>query len=161
MRKLILIVGLIGAVVALNTGIAFGAAKGTDRPLNGKSESTTTIDVATGTGTSEGTSHLSHVGTTTFHNDFAFSVAGPDTFTLVGTDTEVAANGDELVSDFTVTGSLTTGESTGFFTITGGTGRFDDASGTFTIVAKSTIVSTVGPIVTSRDTNTIDGHISY
>jgi hypothetical protein len=161
MRRLISLVALVGMIAMLSTGVAFGKANGTDRPLKGRSVSTTTIDIATGAGTSDGTSQLSHCGRTTFHNDFTFALTGPDTFTLVGTDTEVCANGDQLFSTFTITGTLSTGEFTGVFTGTGGTGRFADASGTFTIAGQSTIVSMVGTIITSRDTNTIDGLISY
>ena len=47
----------------------------------------------------------------------------------------MAANGDELFSTFTGSGvftSATTAKSTQVNTITGGTGRFTDASGSFT-----------------------------
>ncbi len=161
MRKVISLVALVGLIAALSTGVAFGAAKGTNRPVTGTSASTSTINLATGTFTGNGTSQLSHFGTTTFHNDGTFTLTGPDTFSLVGTDTEVAANGDKLFSTFTVTGTLSTGNSSGVFTATGGTGRFVDASGTFTIAATSTIVSIVGTTITSSDTNTINGRISY
>jgi Ni/Co efflux regulator RcnB len=188
LRRLIFLSSLVLAVAALSPVAALGAANGTDRPvkgtsgerhehrdrdlqrdrdrrrhhveLEGTSTSTSTINLATGKGTGDGASHLSHCGTTTFHNDFTFTLTGPDTFRIVGTDTEVCASG-KLFSTFTVTGTVSTGRSTGVFTITGGTGRFDDASGTFAIVAKSTIVSTVGTIITTHDTNTVEGQISY
>jgi hypothetical protein len=149
------------ALAVLSPAAAQGKAGGTDRPLKGRSTSTTTINVVTGTGTSDGTSQLTHCGRAHFHNDFTFSITGPDTFTLVGTNTEVCVNGDELFSTFVITGTLSTGTSTGVFTGTGGTGRFADSSGSFTIDAQSTIVSIAGPVITSRDTNTIDGLISY
>jgi hypothetical protein len=162
LRRLIFLSSLVLAVAALSPAAALGAAKGTDRPLSGTSSSTSTINLATGTGTVDGTSQLSHLGTTTFHNDFTFTLTGPpETFNQAGTDTEVAANGDKLFSTFTVTGTVSTGKSTGVFTVTGGTGRFAGASGTFTIAATSTIVSTVGTIITTHDTNTVNGQISY
>jgi hypothetical protein len=161
LRKLIFLSSLVLAVAALSPALALGAAKGTDRPVTGTSTSTTTLNLATGTGTTDGTSQLSHFGRTTFHNEFTFTITG-DTITLTGTDTEVAANGDELFSALTITASLSTGEGTGALTITGGTGRFADASGTSTLpTVTSTIVSTVGTIVTTHDTNTIEGRISY
>lgn len=160
LRRLMFLSSLVLAVAALSPALALGAAKGTDRPLTGASTSTSTLNLATGTGTSDGTSQLSHFGTTTFHNDFTFTIAG-DTITLTGTDTEVAANGDELVSTFTITSSLSTGEFTGVLAATGGTGRFADASGTSTITGTTTIVSTVGTVITTHDTNTIEGRISY
>ena len=159
MRRFTTVLALLIAAAILTAAPAVAQRGGTDRPLKGASVSTSTVDLATGTGTSDGTSQLSHLGTTTFHNDFTISLTG-DTFTLTGTDTEVAANGDEVFSTFTVTGSLSTGESTGVFTITGGTGRFADASGTFTIAATSTTVS-AGSTITTLDSNTIEGLISY
>ena len=160
MRRFTTFLFLLIAAAILTAAPALAQKNGTDRPLVGSSVSTSTVDVATGTGTTDGTSQLSHFGTTTFHNDFTISLTG-DIFTLTGTDTEVAANGDELFSDFTITGSLTTGQSTGVFTITGGTGRFADASGMFTTDATSTQDPLVGSTVTTHDSNTIDGRISY
>jgi hypothetical protein len=160
LRRLIVLSSLVLGVAVLSPAPALGAANGTDRPLTGTSTSTSTFNLATGAGTTDGTSQLSHFGTTTFHNDFTFTITG-DTITLTGTDTEVAANGDKLFSTFTITGTVSTGKSTGVFTVTGGTGRFAGASGTFTTTNTSTIVSTVGTIITTHDTNTVNGRISY
>ncbi len=159
MRRFTIVMALLIAAATAGAAPALAKERGTDRPLRGASMSTSIIDLATGTGTSDGTSRLSHLGTTTFHNDFTITLTG-DSFNLTGTDTEVAANGDELFSNFTVTGTVSTGASTGVFTITGGTGRFADASGTFAIVATSTTVSTVGTTITTHDSNTIEGQIS-
>jgi hypothetical protein len=161
LRRLIFLSSIVLAVGVLSPAAANAAARGTDRPLRGVSTSTSTIDLATGAGTSDGTSHVSHCGNTTFHNDFTIILTGPDTFRLVGTDTEVCSNGDKVFSTFEIAGNLSTGTSTGVFTATGGTGRFANATGTFTIEATSTIVSTVGSIVNTNDTNTIEGRISY
>jgi hypothetical protein len=149
------------ALAVLSPVAAHGKAGGTDRPLKGRSVSTTTVDVATGVGATDGTSRITHCGRATFHNDFTFTQTGPDSFTLVGTDTVVCANGDQTFATFTITGTVSTGISTGAFTITGGTGRFADASGSFVTDNMSTTVSMVGTVITSRDTNTIDGLISY
>jgi hypothetical protein len=161
LRRLMFLSSFVLAVGVLSPAAAYGATGGTDRPVRGVSTSTSTINLATGTGTTDGTSQLSHCGKATFHNAFTFIVTGPDTYSLVGTDTEICANGDKLFSTFTIAGSLSTGTSTGVFTGTGGTGRFVNARGTLTIAATSTIVSTVGAIVTTNDTNTIDGRVSY
>ena len=160
-KRLIGLAAIVCTALTLSSGAASGATRGTHRPLRGVSTSTSTIDLGTGVGTSDGTSRLSHCGRTTFHNDFTFALQGSDGFQLVGTDTEVCANGDKVFSTFTVTGTVSTGESTGAFTITGGTGRFADARGAFTIVAQSTIVSVVGTKLVSDDANTIQGQISY
>jgi hypothetical protein len=161
MRKVFSIFVLVIAVLALSTGIAFAGPNGTDRPLKGNSVATSTINIATGVGATDGTSHITHCGSATFHNDFTFSLTGPDSFSLVGTDTVVCANGDQLFATFVITGSLSAGTSTGAFTGTGGTGRFAGASGSFVTDNTSTIISMVGNVITSHDTNTIDGTISY
>jgi hypothetical protein len=59
------------------------------------------------------------------------------------------------------TGTLSTGEATLVSTFTGGTGRFADASGTLTTRISSVIVSQVGTTITSEDTETHTGTISY
>lgn len=164
LRRLIFLSSLVLAVAALSPAAALGAANGTDRPVSGKSTSTTTVDLATGTGVSDGSGQLSHLGAFTFHNDFtSFTVTGPNTFSFTLTATVVAANGDEIFTTATGTGTLTaTGsESTLVSTITGGTGRFADASGTLTTSISSVIVSMVGTTSTTNDTETHTGQISY
>jgi hypothetical protein len=164
LRRLIFLSSLVLAVAALSPAAALGAAKGTDRPVSGQSSSTTTVDLATGTGISDGSGQLSHLGRFTFHNDItSFTLTGPDTFSLTLTAIVVAANGDEVFTTATGTGTLTaTGnELTLVSTITGGTGRFADASGTLTSRISSVTVSMVGSTITSHDTETHKGQISY
>jgi hypothetical protein len=164
LRRLIFLSSLVLTVGALSPAAALGGAKGTDRPLSGKGTSTTTVN-ATGTGTSDGTGHLSHLGKFTVHLvATSGTLTGPNTFTGAGTGTTVAANGDKLFSTVTVTGtftSTTTSEATTVNTITGGTGRFADASGTITITSRSVIIATVGSTATTRDTYTLQGRIRY
>jgi hypothetical protein len=160
MRRFTIFLALL-AVAALSPAAALGKAGGTDRPVKGTSTSTTTVDLATGTGISDGSGQVSHLGAFTFHNDFTgFTVTG-DTFSWTQTATIVAANGDEIFATAVGTGTLSTGEATLVSTITGGTGRFADASGTLTTRISSVIVSQVGTIITSEDTETHTGRISY
>ena len=164
MRRFLTAALLAGAVSLMAVPAALGAAKGTDRPQKGTSTSTTTVDLATGTGISDGIGQLSHLGRFTFHNDFtSITITGPDTVSFTLTAIIVAANGDEIFTTATGTGTLTaTGtESTLISTITGGTGRFADASGTLTTRISSVTVSAVGSILTSTDTETHKGQISY
>ena len=143
---------------------ALGKANGTDRPSSGKSSSTTTVDLATGTGSVVGSGQLSHIGSFTFTNDItSFTLTGPDTFSLTLTAIIVAANGDEIYTTATGTGTLTpTGsETTLVSTIIGGTGRFADASGTITSKITSVTVSVVGTTVTNQDIEIHEGRISY
>ena len=88
---------------------------------------------------------------------------GPDTFSFTGTSTDVAANGDKLFSTGVSSGTLmpTGTETTTVFTITGGTGRFADASGTGTLRSVGVIDSIVGSIVTQTLTSSSKGQISY
>ena len=164
LRRLIFLSSLVLAVAALSPAAALGATKGTDRPVNGHSTSTTTVDLATGTGVSDGSGPLSHLGLSTFHNDFtSFTLTGPNTFSFTLTASIVAANGDVIFTTATGTGTLTaTGsEATLVSTITGGTGRFADASGTLTTSISSVTVSQVCTMITSHDTETHTGQISY
>ena len=161
LRRLILLSSLVLAVAALIPATALGAANGTDRPVSGTSTSTTTVDAVAGTGVSDGSGQFSHLGASTFHNDFtSITLTSPTTFTFTLTASIVAANGDVIFTTATGTGTLTaTGsESTLVSTITGGTGRFADASGTFTSSIISVNTSTPG---TSNDTETHTGQISY
>jgi hypothetical protein len=161
LRRLILLSSLVLAVAALSQGTALGAANGTDRPLSGTSTSTTTVDPVAGTGVSDGSGQVSHIGAFTFHNDFtSFTLTSPTTFSFTLTASIVAANGDVIFTTATGTGTLTaTGsESTLVSTISGGTGRFADASGSFTSSIISVNTSTPG---TSNDTETHTGQVSY
>src|SRR5262245_19676276 len=76
------------ALGVLSPAVASAATNGTNRPLTGSSTSTTTINLATGAAIGDGVSVVSHCGKTTFHNDMTFTITGPDSFHIVGTDTE-------------------------------------------------------------------------
>jgi hypothetical protein len=160
----IITASLVLALAALVPASAAAKPGGTDRPLHGHSTSTTTVDLATGTGVSDGSGPLSHLGLATFHNDFSgFTITGT-TFTWTQTATIVAANGDEIFATAVGTGTLLpdgTSEATLVSTITGGTGRFADASGTIVSSISSVTVSMVGTTITSNDTETHTGAISY
>ena len=163
MRRFMIISGLL-AIAAVSPAAALGKANGSDRPVSGTSTSSTTVDLATGSGTAVGVGQLSHLGRTTFTNDFtSFTLTGPDTFSFTLTAVIVAANGDEIFTTATGTGTLTpTGsDSTLVSTITGGTGRFADATGTIITTIRSVTVSTVGTTITTSDTETHTGRISY
>jgi hypothetical protein len=161
-HRAIITASLVLALAALVPASAAAKPGGTDRPVSGKSTSTTTVDPVAGTGVSDGSGQLSHLGAFTFHNDFtSFTLTGPDTFSFTLTASVVAANGDMIFTTATGTGTATaTGsESTLVSTITGGTGRFADASGTLTTSITSVFVPDMPG--TSNDTETHTGQISY
>jgi hypothetical protein len=165
LRRLIVLPGLVLlAVAAFSPAAALAAAHGTDLPLKGTSTGSLTASFATGAATSSFTGHLSHLGAITGGDVETLTATGPTTFTYTGTDALVAANGDELFSTFSGSGiftSATTTQSTQVNTITGGTGRFADASGTFAITISSVIVSIGATSETIDNTDTYNGRISY
>jgi hypothetical protein len=112
---------------ALGTGVAFGAAKGTDRPYKASGYATGSINPVSGTFTFDGTEQVAHLGRATLHGEGAFTGPTSTAFTA----TLVAANGDTL--RLSGSGVITSGTtSTNLDTITGGTGRFAGASGELT-----------------------------
>jgi len=135
MRKAIVIAGLILAVAAIAPVGALAKAGGTDRPIKDTSSGTISVDLATLTFTADTTGRIAHLGRSTAHLEGSVTPTGPLTFTTAGTVTVVAANGDKLFATFsgsgTNDGSGNT-EGTQVTTITGGTGRFENASGTET-----------------------------
>jgi hypothetical protein len=159
---LVLLAGLALAVTALSRPAA-PAAHGTARPLTGTGAGTTTLDLLTGAATADFTGHLSPLGAETGYDNDTFTLTGPGTFTYTGTRTFVAADGDKLFSAITGKGTFTrtTAHSTETDTITGGTGRFAGASGTYTDVISSVVVSATATSQTSRFTAVAHGQVRY
>ena len=165
-HKPILVVGLVLALAALSPATSLAKAGGTDRPLKGTASGTTTLDTSTVPfpATGEGTSRMAHLGTGTYSLDYTFTPGAPGTFTVAGTAEFVAANGDRLFTSFSGTGHNTSPSRSVtrvHSTITGGAGRFEGASGSFTTRVVTTGVSVVGTTVTADQTLTSHGHISY
>jgi hypothetical protein len=155
-----------GVHLGLIAGQAFAAEQGTERPLQANGVVTTTLNLCTSplSGTIEGPLTSSHLGLTATALDITITPISPTTAVQTGGGTFTAANGDVLFVDFSgiITGtSPTTNESTTVFTITGGTGRFQNATGTFTAAAIGGVVSTSGCTQTLRHTVTSNGTISY
>jgi hypothetical protein len=156
LRRLIVLSSLALGVAVLTPAAGLAAANGTDRPLSGKATSTTVIVFGNPSAvTNDGSGQLSHLGSYTFHFHGTMSAA---------TGTLVAANGDQLF--VTATGGSTTItdgtiHSTASNTIVGGTGRFAGATGTYTFTSDSVITAFTGSSLTTSDTDTIEGHISY
>ena len=166
-KRMGVLVGLVLVLAAFNPSLALAKPGGTDRPWKSSGTGTSVLNVATGTGTSEIAGHAAHLGKVTTGTVTLTPTADPNTFTITGTGTFVAANGDRL---FTTTAGTTTttgpqvgatAELTFVNTITGGTGRFSDASGSFTTTGTSVIVSIVGTTVTTHQTLRSRGRISY
>jgi hypothetical protein len=163
-RKLAVLAGMVLAGIVVAPSAAMGAANGTDRPLTGTLTVTTTINLVTGVATNVSSGQLSLLGKVTGTSNEQFALVGANGFTWTGTGTVVAANGDKLFE--TISGAGTFGppmQSTRMDTVTGGSGRFAEASGTFTYtsVPGSGSVSIVGSTETVILTSTISGTVSY
>jgi hypothetical protein len=174
-RRIILLSALAAVVVVLVPAATLAGAhgghrgpKGTDRPpidrpLKGTSTGTNAVNLSTGAATNESSGHLSHFGAVTGNGVQTITLTGPNTLSFTGSGVTIAANGDELFATTSGTGALTTGVATATTrnTITGGTGRFAHATGTFVVTSRSTPISVVGSIETFAFTSTTNGEISY
>ena len=164
MRKAIMIAGLVLALGVLAPATALGKAGGTERPVQGNGSGTTVLDLATLTFVTDATSVVSHVGRSTIHIDGVVTPTGPSTFTLAGSLTLTAANGDQQFGDFSGSGTNDgSGGSTGTTatTITGGTGRFTGASGSVSGPFTQTPISMSATTATFATTFSLSGTISY
>lgn len=104
-----------------------------------------------------GTGIASHMGNSTFEATSYVTVAFPPPFAVSGTRTITAANGDKLYTSFTGTSTPVIGGINGAVlheTITGGTGRFANASGSFVNTATNNFN-------TSSFMAIMDGTINY
>ena len=163
MRKAILIGGLVVALGVLTPATALGKAGGADRPAKGNGSGTTVVDVGTLGFTSDVTGVVAHLGKSTIQIDGAITPTGPDTFTLAGSAVIVAANGDELFGTFSGSGTNTASGSQGTVTttVTGGTGRFESASGSISGPFTQVFISTDGATATFATDLSFTGTISY
>jgi hypothetical protein len=134
---------------------ALASAGGNNRPVMGTGTGPLTFDLASSTGTTQVAGQLSQLGAFTASTAFELTPTGFSPpivpYDTTGTATFVAANGDKLVGTVTGTGTINidTNQSSGMnvVTITGGTGRFADASGTlaetYTVTAASVITVSI------------------
>lgn len=165
--RLLVLSSCVAILVAVAPAQTVAKHGGTGRPLRGAGAGTSTVDLATAIATSQGTARFSHLGKTTFALSAQVTITGPNTIALSGAGTFVAANGDELHTTLTGTGTFTgigppsTAHYTLVLTVTGGTGRFADASGTITASVDQEDVSQTGTVIGTRETFTAQGTLSY
>jgi len=104
-----------------------------------------------------GIGHATHLGRSVFVANAIVNFSTPPPFAITGTAVFTAANGDQFYTRFTGTNTPTgNGTSRGVInhTITGGTGRFEDATGSFTGIA---LVDAASP----TNSVTFEGSINY
>ena len=161
---------LAGAVLAfalLGASAALADTGGTNRPFQATLSGSSVADfstLSTGSLVQDLTGNESHLGRVTVHDTGAFTLTGPKSFTFSGTEVVTAANGDQLFEAFSGSGS-TDAEgnltSQAVLTVTGGTGRFADASGEQTVTVHGPDASLSGTTLTRTITESITGTISY
>ena len=157
-----LVVGLVG----VSPGSAIAKAGGTDRPIKGTAAGTVRLNLLThdyvaevsGTGAHTGLYRARDEGSCPFLPDFTFAATGEMTI--------VAANGDEIHGRTTLTTSpFTPGAvehtTTQVTTITGGTGRFEQATGTMTGHYQVTPIGVEGATLVNHVEGPIEGTASY
>ena len=124
---------------------------GSELPFKGTYEGLETVGTVPSHHHLDATGNATHLGRFTVTADWTITAAGG-----IGTSTWTAANGDEFSTRFTRNGVFVppTATFTETHTITGGTGRFANASGTFTVV------QTRGLSMPYNNSATIDGTIN-
>ncbi len=135
----------------IGKGVATTQAKGgTELPFKGTYEGLEKVVTSTEHQLIHATGNATHLGRFTVTAAWTIGPGGG-----IGTSTWTAANGDELFTRFTRRGVFVppTATFTETHTITGGTGRFANASGTFTVV------QTRGLSMPYNNSATIDGTI--
>ena len=126
------------------------AKGGSELPFKGTYEGLETVGTVPSHHHLDATGNATHLGRFTVVADWTLAPTGN-----FGTSTWTAANGDEFSTRFTRNGVFVppTATFTETHTITGGTGRFANASGTFTVV------QTRGLSMPYNNSATIDGTI--
>lgn len=162
----------VAAVVALYFAVAAVAhtppfTKPTHLPITqlftGTGTGTGTLNLATRAESDSFTGYLSPLGAVTGHDNLTLTFTSGGTYSYTGTRTIVTANGDKMFSTIEGSGmsvTSTTSHATETDTITGGTGRFTGASGTYTATISS-VVSVTANTETIHTTSTTRGSIRY
>jgi hypothetical protein len=163
LRRVLLLSSLVIAVVVLGPAGATGAENAVQRPVLGIAKGTTTVNLITGAGTTVNNGYLLGIGLFTGNSNSTFAYTGPNTFSSTGTGMLVTANGNDLFITTSGTGTLkgTAVTATTVETITGGTGRFEGASGQIKITARGSSASTVGSTETFTTLGLWTGSFSY
>lgn len=164
-HKAIALAGLALALAILSPASALAKAGGTDRPVKGTVSGNAQVNLLTGDWAVDFAGVSTHVGNYTVHAEGTSEFLPNGTLVGTGTATIVAANGDQITGTVeTSTADPAPGVHTGttVMTITGGTGRFADASGVLTTFVTSTSFIFVPPIVyRNDDVGTVTGYVSY
>ena len=146
-RRLVGVAAAVLGVVALVPAAALGGPIGRQHPIRGTAVRVTVLNYSNTndiTGTIFGYGHLTYLGKYTFVGHFtSFVITGPTTFTDTSVGTLTGRHGKKLFESSAASGTFSTTTSNGMTivtgytltsniaTITGGTGRFAHAKGTW------------------------------
>ncbi len=164
MLRVLLLAGQDLAFALLGSGRTRPPIGGSERPCTGSFSGSSAHDLATGEFHSIWTGEASHFGISNLEQQAQLTRAGPATFAFSGTWTLTAANGDQLCG--TAAGTLDLSDAThgkGLIdcTATGGTGRFAEASGTFTITIHHIRTALEDGISYGQQQATLVGQLSW
>jgi len=158
-------IAVLGLTLALLSPASASAdARCAKRSLDGSISATVSLTPATGSFAGEGAGLATHLGPFTASQQGTVAPAPDGHYAGRSTWTITAANGDTLTGTATlnVEGSPAGVHTTTMVsTITGGTGRFGDATGNFTIVFHVTPISFDGTTAVNRAEGSITGRINY
>jgi len=156
MKRLVLIPAALAIMALAAFPVVFASHS---EPLNGSFSGTFTLTSQT-KATITGSGHLQHFGETSFAalSSVTGSASCQGGFTADEQETYTAANGDKVFTssnDVLCPTYTNTFQITGSWTITGGTGRFEDASGTGTFHASGVMTSSTSGTFSLTTTGTI------
>ncbi len=165
MKKAIYVIGLALLGAALIPVAAQAATGGTELPYKGHDTGTITLNLLTNHYEADRTGEATFIGEYTVHLEGAGTWNASHTvFTGTSTFTVLTASGDEIygtatneATDFTPTGH----SATSVLTITGGTGRFENATGTSTVLDQDATIAFNFPLLVSSTTSTYSGSFSF
>ena len=162
MFKAIVLAGSILARLSLAATAVLGRPKRTARRVLVSGSGISTSDSASGTFVVLATGDSARLGRLTLKAQ-GISAPADSILSFTGAATLVADNGDELTGAFEGTSTPLSGkgDATFLFTITGGSGRFQNASGTMNVIVHSELVSTHKTLVVYLNHLTGTGTFSY
>lgn len=164
MLRVLLGTDLALALGALGAGAAWASIGRSDRPFSGSFSGSSAHNLETGEFHAVWTGEASHFGISNLEEDAQVVFTGARTLGFSGSWTLTAANGDELYGTSVGTGVRTDAAHIIVSldcTATGGTGRFADASGTFTITAHHARTALENGISYAVQEATLDGQLSW
>jgi len=167
LRRLMMVSSVTLGLAMLSPATTLANAKRRTVVVRGTVAVTSTLNANTLTGSNQGTVRLVHGGQFTSEGTITSFSFTSSSFTSSGTTTYTSKKGAKLFGTFSTTATLTgtsPGDTATFTTmtkITGGTRRFAHASGTLTTAGSSVIVSDVDNVVTTQQTGTITGRITF